>query len=158
FCTSARPRSPPFPRSENRMSPESAPPGQSKPEQPQFEQPQFEQPRATVSRRKLGMTAFTLVALAAVVVVMGLTTRRMADARLNEWTERQAVPSVAIAMLDQRGRRTTLDLPGRLEAYSQAQLYARVPGYLKEWKADIGTPVKAGQLLAEIEAPDLDQQ
>ena len=53
---------------------------------------------------------------------------------------------------------TTLDLPGRLEAYSQAQLYARVSGYLKEWKVDIGTPVKAGQLLAEIDAPDLDQQ
>ena len=59
---------------------------------------------------------------------------------------------------DDRGRRTTLDLPGRLEAYSQAQLYARVSGYLKDWKADIGAPVKAGQLLAEIDAPDLDQQ
>ena len=124
------------------MSPESAPPQQ----------------RSVVSRRKLGLTTVALVALAAVVVVMGLTTRRMADARLNEWTERQAVPAVALAALDQRGRRTTLDLPGRLEAYSQAQLYARVSGYLKEWTADIGTPVKAGQLLAEIEAPDLDQQ
>ena len=51
-----------------------------------------------------------------------------------------------------------IDLPGRLEAYSQAQIYARVSGYLKEWNADIGTPVKAGQLLAEIDAPDLDQQ
>jgi RND family efflux transporter MFP subunit len=111
-----------------------------------------------MSRRKLRFTALVLVALAATVVVMGLTTRRMADARLNEWTERQALPTVAIAALDQRGRRTTLELPGRLEAYSQAQLYARVSGYLKEWKADIGTPVKVGQLLAEIEAPDLDQQ
>ena len=51
-----------------------------------------------------------------------------------------------------------LELPGRLEAYSQAQIYARVSGYLKEWKVDIGAPVKAGQLLAEIDAPDLDQQ
>jgi RND family efflux transporter MFP subunit len=113
---------------------------------------------AAPPRRRLGFTLFAFVALAAAVVVMGVTTRRMADARLNEWTEKQAMPSVAIAALDQRGRRTTLDLPGRLEAYSQAQLYARVAGYLKEWKADIGTPVKAGQLLAEIEAPDLDQQ
>jgi RND family efflux transporter MFP subunit len=113
---------------------------------------------AVLSRRKLRFTALVIVAFAAIVVIMGLTTRRMADARLNEWTERQAVPTVAIAALDQRGRRATLDLPGRLEAYSQAQLYARVSGYLKEWKADIGTPVKAGQLLAEIEAPDLDQQ
>jgi RND family efflux transporter MFP subunit len=51
-----------------------------------------------------------------------------------------------------------MDLPGRLEAYVQAQLFARVSGYIKDWKADIGTPVKAGQLLAEIDAPDLDQQ
>src|SRR5262249_44781147 len=52
----------------------------------------------------------------------------------------------------------TLDLPGRLEAYSQAQIYARVSGYIKDLKADIGTPVKTGQMLAEIDAPDLDQQ
>jgi RND family efflux transporter MFP subunit len=51
-----------------------------------------------------------------------------------------------------------MDFPGRLEAYSQAQLFARVSGYIREWKADIGTPVKAGQPLAEIDAPDLDQQ
>jgi RND family efflux transporter MFP subunit len=49
-------------------------------------------------------------------------------------------------------------LPGRLEAFTQAQIYARVSGYLKDWKADIGAPVKAGDLLAEIDAPDLDQQ
>src|SRR5204863_3708365 len=57
-----------------------------------------------------------------------------------------------------RGKRTTVELPGRLEAYSQAQIYSRVAGYLKEWKADIGTPVKAGDLLAEIDAPELDKE
>ena len=88
----------------------------------------------------------------------GITTRRMADARLNEWTERRRRADRRGRVPDDRQRRTTIDLPGRLEAYSQAQLYARVSGYLKDWKADIGTPVKAGQLLAEIEAPDLDQQ
>jgi RND family efflux transporter MFP subunit len=51
-----------------------------------------------------------------------------------------------------------LDLPGRLEAFSRAPIYARVSGYLKEWKVDIGANVKTGQMLAEIEAPDLDQQ
>ena len=119
------------------------------------EQP-AEAPR--LSRRKLRLAALVFVVIAAIVVGMGITTRRMADARLNEWTERVAIPTVAVAVPDDRGRRSTIDLPGRLEAYSQAQLYARVSGYLKEWKADIGTPVKAGQLLAEIEAPDLDQQ
>jgi RND family efflux transporter MFP subunit len=115
-----------------------------------------EQP--VLSRRGLRITAIALVAIAAIVVASGLMTRRMADARLSEWAEAQAVPTVAVNIPDPRGKRTTLDLPGRLEAYSQAQLYARVSGYLKDWKADIGTPVKAGQLLAEIEAPDLDQQ
>ena len=119
------------------------------------EQP-AEAPR--LSRRKLRLAGLIIVVIAAIVVVMGITTRRMADARLNEWTERVAIPTVAVAVPDDRGRRSTIDLPGRLEAYSQAQLFARVSGYLKEWKADIGAPVKAGQLLAEIEAPDLDQQ
>ena len=118
-----------------------------------------EQPaEAPLSRRRLRLAGLVMVVIAAIVVGMGITTRRMADARLNEWTERVAISTVAVAVPDDRGRRTTIDLPGRLEAYSQAQLYARVSGYLKEWKADIGTPVKAGQLLAEIEAPDLDQQ
>ncbi|MEA2875969.1 MAG: rane fusion protein multidrug efflux system, partial [Hyphomicrobiales bacterium] len=114
--------------------------------------------RPVLSRRGLRITGIVLVVVAAVVVVSGVMTRRMADARLSEWAETQAIPTVAVATPDPRGKRTTIDLPGRLEAYSQAQLYARVSGYLKEWKADIGTPVKAGQLLAEIEAPDLDQQ
>jgi RND family efflux transporter MFP subunit len=52
----------------------------------------------------------------------------------------------------------SMDLPGRIEAYSKAPLYARISGYLKTWKADIGTTVKAGQMLAEIDTPDVDQQ
>src|SRR5438477_7172053 len=104
-----------------------------------------------VSRRGLRLTALAAVALAVAVVIIGITTRKMADARLREWTEKQAVPVVAIAVPDNRGNRTSLDLPGRLEAYSQAQIYSRVAGYLKEWKADIGSPVKVGQLLAEID-------
>jgi RND family efflux transporter MFP subunit len=82
----------------------------------------------------------------------------MADARLSEWTENQALPVVALITPETHSARATLDFPGRLEAYSQAQIFARVSGYIKEWKADIGTAVKAGQLLAVIDAPDLDQQ
>jgi len=111
-----------------------------------------------LSRRKLAFAGLVAAAVAATIVVMGITSRRDADAKLGDWTETQAVPVVAAALPDTRGKRATLDLPGRLEAYTQAQLYARVSGYLKDWKADIGTPVKAGQLLADIDAPDLDQQ
>ena len=112
----------------------------------------------TLPRRKLSVSAACIAAVAVIVVVMGVTTRKMADAKLREWTEKQAVPVVAVAAPDTRGKKITVELPGRLEAYVQAQIYARVGGYLKDWKADIGTPVKSGDILAEIDAPDLDQQ
>lgn len=111
-----------------------------------------------ISRRGLRMAGLGLAAIAVVIVVAGITTRKMADARLSEWTESQAVPVVAVAAPDTKSKRSSIDLPGRLEAYSQAQIYARVSGYIKDLKVDIGSPVKAGQLLAEIDAPDLDQQ
>jgi RND family efflux transporter MFP subunit len=114
--------------------------------------------KTVLSRRGLRIAAIATAAVAVIVIVQGITTRKMADARLSEWTENQALPVVAVATPDTRGKQTVIDLPGRLEAYSQAQLYARVSGYIKDWKVDIGTPVKAGQLLAEIDAPDLDQQ
>jgi RND family efflux transporter MFP subunit len=111
-----------------------------------------------VSRRGLRRVALVAAACAVVIVVIGIMTRKMADARLSEWTESQAVPVVALITPETHSARATLDFPGRLEAYSQAQIFARVSGYIKEWKADIGVPVKAGQLLAVIDAPDLDQQ
>jgi RND family efflux transporter MFP subunit len=117
-----------------------------------------DQGQPVVTRRGLRIAAGVAVAIAVVVVGIGITTRRMADARLSEWTENQSLPVVAVAPPDMRGKRSSLSLPGRLEADSQAQIFARVSGYLKELKVDIGTPVKAGQLLAEIDAPDLDQQ
>lgn len=114
--------------------------------------------RSVLSRRGLRIAGLAAATAAAVIVGTGLTSRKMADARLSEWTESQAVPVVAVAPPDLQGKSATIDLPGRLEAYSQAQIYARVSGYLKGWNADIGAAVKAGQLLAEIDAPDLDQQ
>src|SRR5262245_61014437 len=113
---------------------------------------------ATITRRGVTVLAIIVGVAAASVVVFGLTTRKMAEARLSKWTEDQAIPTIAIAKPDTQGRVDSIDLPGRLEAYSQAQLFARVSGYLRAWHADIGTVVKAGQLLAEIDAPDLDQQ
>ncbi|GAA0709395.1 efflux RND transporter periplasmic adaptor subunit [Dokdonella soli] len=111
-----------------------------------------------VSRRKLRLAGVFAVIVAAVVVVTGLVSRAHGDARLREWTNEQSIPTVAVVSPGTQGDAATLDLPGRLEAYSRASLYARVSGYLKSWKVDIGAPVKAGQLLAEIETPDLDQQ
>ncbi|MGB6541279.1 MAG: efflux RND transporter periplasmic adaptor subunit [Xanthobacteraceae bacterium] len=114
--------------------------------------------RSALSRRGLYIAGISAAIVAVVIVVVGITTRKVADAKLREWTEAQAVPVVAVAPPDSRSKTSTFSLPGRLEAYTQAQMYARVSGYVKSWTADIGTPVKAGQLLAEIDAPDLDQQ
>jgi len=111
-----------------------------------------------LSRRGLYFAGVSLATIAVVIVVAGITTRKVADAKLQEWTEKQAVPVVAVAPPDARGKTTAFSLPGRLEAYTQAQMYARVSGYVKDWQADIGTPVKTGQLLAELDAPDLDQE
>jgi len=111
-----------------------------------------------VSPRRLRLAALVAVIVLAAVVAAGLVTRSNSDARLREWTDAQAIPSVAVALPGTKPLDAALDLPGRLEAYSRAPIYARVSGYLKFWNVDIGTPVKAGQLLAEIEAPDLDQQ
>lgn len=92
------------------------------------------------------------------VVVTGVASRANDARKLKDWTEQQAVPTVSVVPVERSEAGATLDLPGRLEAYARAPIYARVSGYLKSWKVDIGAPVKAGQLLAEIETPDLDQQ
>ena len=88
----------------------------------------------------------------------GIWSRSSSEAQLKELAEREAIPTVGVVLPARSANKSSLDLPGRLEAYPRAPIYARVSGYLKSWNADIGAPVKAGQLLAEIEAPDLDQQ
>ena len=108
--------------------------------------------------RQLRLAGIVAAVIVIIIVVAGLSLRASDNEQLRNWTEEQAIPSVVIIKPGKQGDTPTLDLPGRLEAYSRASLYARVSGYLKSWKVDIGTPVKAGQLLAEIEAPDLDQQ
>ena len=113
---------------------------------------------APPSRRALRLGAVIIGGLALLVVVGGLITRAEESAQLRDWTEAQAVPTVSVAAPGDAAAGGALDLPGRLEAYARAPIYARVSGYLKSWKYDIGAPVKAGALLAEIDAPDLDQQ
>jgi RND family efflux transporter MFP subunit len=75
-----------------------------------------------------------------------------------QWTTAQAVPTVALATLQHGDADRALTLPGTIQPYYKASIYARVSGYLKSWGKDIGAPVKAGEGLASIEAPDLDQQ
>jgi RND family efflux transporter MFP subunit len=114
--------------------------------------------RPPVSRRKLGLFGVIAGIVLVLVVITGIRAREEQGSRLKEWTDNQAIPSVAVAQPNARALNPTIDLPGRLEAYYRAPIFARVSGYLKGWSVDIGARVKAGQVIAEIEAPDLDQQ
>jgi RND family efflux transporter MFP subunit len=96
--------------------------------------------------------------VAVAVVAQGMVSRAAQSSRLHELTEAQAVPTVAIVTPSDAQDHAGLQLPGRLEAYIRAPIYARVPGYLKSWRHDIGDQVKAGEVLAEIDTPDLDEQ
>jgi RND family efflux transporter MFP subunit len=106
----------------------------------------------------------TLLALALFVIVQGLGARQSDAKNLEIKASTVNVPTVIISTPIQSNKNgandasITVDLPGRLEAFSKASLFARVSGYLKSWSVDIGDRVKAGQVLAEIETPDLDQQ
>lgn len=120
--------------------------------------PETPPPAKPPSRR--GLAAAGIVGALALVLVAanGIWSRHASEAKLKEVTEVQAVPTVSLISPTTGANKSSLDLPGRLEAYARAPIYARVGGFLKAWYVDIGAPVKAGQLLAEIEAPDLDQQ
>jgi RND family efflux transporter MFP subunit len=113
---------------------------------------------SALSMRKLRLFGGLAAIMIATVVVTGIFARAREGEQLRDWTELQAIPTVAVAAPGIRKLSPTLNLPGRLEAFGRAPIFARVSGYVKEWKVDIGAQVKAGQLLAVIDAPDLDQQ
>ncbi len=108
--------------------------------------------------RKLGFAGLVLAVVVALLVIRGIAARNDDSAKLRDWTEAQAIPTVALAKPNPQPGVISLNLPGRLDANVRAPIYARVSGYVKDYKVDIGAPVKTGQLLAEIETPDLDQQ
>jgi RND family efflux transporter MFP subunit len=115
-------------------------------------------PSQPLSKRGLRLTGVVLAVILAVVVVIGLVSRATQANSLKTWTQEQAVPTVSVVTPEPGKSGPVLDLPGQLQAYTRAPIYAQVSGYLKAWSTDIGTPVKAGQLLGEISTPELDQQ
>jgi RND family efflux transporter MFP subunit len=107
--------------------------------------------------RRLKLLGGAAIVLALVVGAGGLIARAHNVHSTAQWAGAQAVPTVALAKLDPEGA-SQLSLPGAVQAFQTAQIYARVSGYLKTWQQDIGAQVKAGQVLASIDAPELDQQ
>src|SRR6185503_2769020 len=112
--------------------------------------------------RVRGSRGVWLLALGAVAlglaIYAGLHDRRGADAALQRATREAAVPTVAVIHPSASSPSDELVLPGTARAFTDAPIYARASGYLKKWYADIGSRVTQGQVLAEIETPELDQQ
>lgn len=96
-------------------------------------------------------------ALAGIMITTGLIQRQSMAVNLREDAATQSLRTVSVTS-PQKVTPSALELPARLEAWSEAPIYARVSGYLKHWSVDIGAKVHAGQMLAELETPDLDQE
>src|SRR5580700_4800646 len=112
----------------------------------------------TPSKRSLLTAATGAVLLAANVVGYGFVDRAQSKQEVAQWTNAQAVPTVALAQPLPSSANQTLTLPGNIQPLNKAAILARVNGYVKSWDHNIGSSVKSGQVLATIDAPDLDQQ
>lgn len=109
-------------------------------------------------RKSLFIAAAAAVLVAGIVLSYGFIGRAQSKQEVVDWTNTHAIPTVALAALIPGSSHQTLTLPGNIQPFNRAAIFARVNGYVKSWDHDIGSPVKAGQVLATIDAPDLDQQ
>jgi RND family efflux transporter MFP subunit len=114
------------------------------------------------SRRELGRRvkryALILAVIAVVLAVWGIASRMIARSELRKRTATDAVPTVVTARPQLSDAGNELVLPGIVQAYMESPIYARTNGYVKSWKTDIGAHVHKGDLLAEIETPEVDRQ
>jgi RND family efflux transporter MFP subunit len=110
------------------------------------------------SLRRLRRTGIVAAIVAIAIVAIGAGSRIMNASSLAKTTDAEAIPTVSLVSPKRGTADQTLTLPGDIQAYFEAPIYARVSGYLKHWDQDIGAHVTAGQALAEIDTPDLDQQ
>ena len=116
--------------------------------------PTAEQPRS----KRSGLWIILALLIVAAVVVAGIVPRRRARAALRTETNDLAVPSVSVVHPKVGAPLSEITLPGNIQAFTDSPIYARTNGYLKKWYVDIGARVTAGQLLADIETPEVDQQ
>jgi RND family efflux transporter MFP subunit len=112
----------------------------------------------TPSKRKVVVLLLGVAAGAAALAYTGIAGRAKGMQEVEAWTERQAVPTVRVVQAQRGPRDQELSLPGTLNAYYTGSLYARASGYVTAWHKDIGARVRKDEVLADISAPDLDQQ
>jgi RND family efflux transporter MFP subunit len=99
-----------------------------------------------------------IVMVVAGVLIFGIRSRVKASSTLRTVTAQMAVPSVAVVLPKRTAPTTDIILPGNIQPFISSPTYARTDGYLKKWYFDIGAHVKAGDLLAVIQTPEVDQQ
>ncbi|SPF56816.1 Efflux transporter, RND family, MFP subunit [Candidatus Sulfopaludibacter sp. SbA4] len=107
---------------------------------------------------KLALIVIVLLLGTAGIVTWGIQARIKTAAAVKQQTLELAVPTVSVVRPKRGAMKDEVVLPGNIQAFTDSPIYARASGYLKEWKVDIGARVKTGQVLAEIDAPELDQQ
>ncbi|HEY0748261.1 MAG TPA: efflux RND transporter periplasmic adaptor subunit [Steroidobacteraceae bacterium] len=124
------------------------------PDQPAAENPQDKEKLKRTAQRVL----LILIVLALILAVWGVASRLIARSHLKTRSANDSVVTVVTVKAEASGVDDELVLPGSVLAYMEAPIYARTTGYLKMWYTDIGTQVHKGQLLGEIETPEVDKQ
>jgi RND family efflux transporter MFP subunit len=123
---------------------------------------QFEDTRDESHRAGIGLATYVILTAAAVIFVIvvsiGFISRKKAEADLKQTTAAAAISTVNVVYPKLDAPTDEIVLPGNTQAFTDAPIFARTNGYVKSWHADIGTRVKKGELLAEIETPEVDQQ
>jgi RND family efflux transporter MFP subunit len=109
---------------------------------------------------RAGLLAIVVIVLlvAVLIGVVGILQRKHTQAALEKYTNATAAPAVALVEPKLQQSANEIVLPGNIQAYTLAPIYARTTGYVKAWYHDIGSRVRKGDLLAVIETPELDQQ
>lgn len=127
-------------------------------ERPAGERPQTRVPPPPGSNLARGVLLLLLVIAVVLVVIWGISSRHKASAQLSQETHDLSIPTVAVIHPKAGAPQQEIIIPGDMQPYTDAPIFARTNGYLKKWYVDIGANVKAGQLLAEIDSPEVDQQ
>lgn len=130
--------------------------GEGQPARRDSQQTSHEPPK--VSRGSLLSILVIALVVAVVVAVFGIITRKHASAELTKYTDNTSAPPVTLEQPVMQQNAREIVLPGNIQAFTLAPIYARTTGYVKAWYHDIGTPVRKGELLAVIETPELDQE
>ncbi len=115
------------------------------------------EPTRKATHRGLILVAVLLV-LAVVIGTVGILSRVHTQSALREQTNSMAVPAVAVDIVQSGAPVQEVVLPGTIQAFKDAPIYARTNGYVRSWSHDIGSHVRKGELLAVIETPELDKQ